>query len=460
MGMTGTSDAGPTDETNLTEKPPAAVPGHKKRQMVGRAVHYPSNSFKSWLSRTIGEENIFLFLVGLRWLGLLPPALALWLHPTPGASQWLIFALAVTTTSLLTVFQEKLNRLVIRHPALLLLDMSLCAVFIALSGGTSSPYERYARMPLLAASFFFLFRGGLIGAAAFTPLYVSALFVAYHYSGAASVNQQEALTEIVSFFWFSLIFAYPAVLLQRLRAATAQLHTAQQEAARAETLAVMGKMAAHVSHEIRNPLVTIGGFARAVLRRPDDEGRVRKNVHIIVDEVERLEQLLTDMLDLARPPAAKRRPENLHDILDKAWLLAGGVIQDNPRIILRKSYGSKLPPLEADAASLLRAFLNVLRNAVQMMPEGGTVTITTCQKTDEVEISIADTGPGIEPEMLTSVFAPFISARPNGTGLGLAVTQRIIHEHGGRIEVQSEPGQGAKFIFHLPLEPLATPAQH
>ena len=138
--------------------------------------------------------------------------------------------------------------------------------------------------------------------------------------------------------------------------------------------------------------------------------------------------------------------------MDKAWLLADGAPLEKSLITIRKNYDPRLPPVEADAAALLRAFLNVTRNAVQMMPAGGTVTITTRRNEEEAEVVIADTGPGIAPEVLPAIFAPFVSHRPDGTGLGLAATQRIIVEHGGRVEAQSEIGKGARFIFHLPLK--------
>jgi signal transduction histidine kinase len=410
----------------------------------------------TWLSRAIREENVFLFLLGVRWFSLLPPALALLLHPPHHAVVPLIFVAALAITTAISAFQSQFNRLVLQRPAWLLVDMALSAVFIALTGGVASPYGFYARVPLLAAAFFFRIRGGLIASAVYTPLFLMALLLARQWSGVAA-DAQDVLTQIIVFFLIALIFGYQAVLLQRLRSATAQLHHAQQEAARAETLAAMGRMAAHISHEIRNPLSTIGGFARSVLHRPEDAERVRKNVRIIADEAARLEQLLTDTLDMARPPALKLRPENLHEILDKAWLLSQGALGENPRIVVRKDYDTELPLVAADAAALLRAFLNVMRNAVQMMPTGGTVTIVTRRAGEgEVEVVIADTGPGIAAEVLPTIFAPFVSHRPNGTGLGLAATQKIIQQHGGRVTVQSEVGKGARFVFRLPLQPSPT----
>jgi diguanylate cyclase (GGDEF)-like protein/PAS domain S-box-containing protein len=440
------------DGTLAPEKKPAPRITH--RQATSR--HSMSNPLAygwAWLSRAIREENIFLFLLGVRWISLLPPLLAFWLHPTPNAVAVFIFIIALLSTIILSVFQAQFNRLVLQKPTFLLLDMALSTTFIAFTGGMDSPYDRYARLPLLAAAFFFQIRGGLVAAAAFVPLYIAALLIAHQWSGAL-VDIEYVVTQIFLSFLLALIFGYPSVLLQRLRAATSQLHHAQQEAARAETLAAMGKMAANVSHEIRNPLSTIGGFARSMLRRPDDVERVRKNTQIIADEVLRLEELLTDMLDMARAPALKLHPENLHEILDKAWLLSGGALGEKPLVTVRKNYEANLPLVEADASTLLRAFLNVTRNAVQMMPEGGVVTITTSRSSDEeVRVVIADTGPGIAAETLPTIFTPFVTHRPNGTGLGLSATQRIVQEHGGRIEARSEPGKGAQFIFHFPTRP-------
>lgn len=440
-----------THDADLGAPPAAGVLGPVPQRADTLRSRNPLQYGRAWLSRAVREENVFLFLVGVRWISLLPPLLALWTRPRHDVATLLIFATASLSTLLLSAFQPQLNHLVLKKPAWLLLDMALSATFIAMTGGMVSPYERYALLPLLAAAFFFQIRGGLIAAVAYTPLYLAATLVARQWSGVA-LDVQDAITQITIFVLIALIFGYPSVLLQRLREATSQLNRAQQEAARAETLAAMGKMATHVSHEIRNPLSTIGGFARSILRHPEDVERVRKNTQIIADEVTRLEQLLTDMLDMARPPVLKLRPENLHEILDKAWLLTDGAPVEKSLITARKNYDTQLPPVEADAATLLRAFLNVTRNAVQMMPDGGTVTITTRRSDqDEAEVVIADTGPGIAPEVLPTIFAPFVSHRPDGTGLGLAATQKIVAQHGGRVAVQSELGKGAQFIFHLPL---------
>jgi signal transduction histidine kinase len=192
-----------------------------------------------------------------------------------------------------------------------------------------------------------------------------------------------------------------------------------------------------------------------LVRKPNDVERVRTNAQIIVDEAQRLEQFLTDMLDLTRPPKLTLRPEDPHVILDKAWLLAGGVMSERAPVTISKDYDPKLHLIQADASSLIRAFINVMHNAIQVMPQGGTVTVSTRLLDNQVQITIADNGPGIEPDVLPTIFTPFVTHREHGTGLGLAVTQQIIQEHHGHIEVHSELGKGTQFIFRLPLAPAA-----
>lgn len=232
-----------------------------------------------------------------------------------------------------------------------------------------------------------------------------------------------------------------------------ELQRTQQELVRAEKMATVGEMAARVSHEIRNPLATVGGFARSILRKPADVERVKRNTQIIADEVKRLEELLTDMLDLARPPKLSLRPENLHDILDQACLLSGGEMRSDMPITIHKAYDSNLPLLYVDSRSLLRAFLNVIRNGIQAMPEGGTLTIRTLFDGNQAQIAIADTGTGIPRHVLPTIFMPFVSHRVRGSGLGLSITRQVVEEHGGRIEVESEEGKGSRFILCLPIKP-------
>ena len=406
--------------------------------------------------RAMRDENPFFFLLAARWLMLLPPGLALLLRPAPNTVPLAVFGAAMSGNLLLSVWHPRLNRWLVRQPLLLGVDMALSAAFLGLTGGTASPYFFYALTPLLAAAFFFQIRGGLMAAAAFTLFYLLATLTSSRLTGSA-FDVITASGAILSFHGIALVFGYPSILLLRLREASAQLHSAQEELAGASTLAALGKMVAHIGHEIRNPLSTLGGYAARIARKTQDE-TTRHDAQIIAGEIKRLEELLNDLLAVSRPRQPVMYQDDLHDVLDRACLLTGSELGESP-VQIRKEYDAALPEIKMNAPSLLRAFLNVIRNAIQAMPEGGTLTISTLHAghDGEVQVTITDTGAGIAAEELPHIFEPFVTHRKGeqGTGLGLAVTQQIMHDHGGRIEAQSEAGRGTRFTFHLPVNGAA-----
>jgi len=234
------------------------------------------------------------------------------------------------------------------------------------------------------------------------------------------------------------------------------LGRAQKELVFSERLVAVGEMAARVSHEIRNPLATIGGFARNILRKPDDIEGVKRKTGVIVSEVARLEELLTDLLDMARPRPLQLRPESLNEIADHALLLAEADLRA-ARARVERDYDPHLPPVPADRSRLLQALLNTIRNGAQAMPDGGLIRVSTRfvaahgHSPDMARISVADSGVGISSRALGQVFDPFFSTKVSGSGLGLAVTKRIIADHGGQIDVESQEGRGTTFLFSLPI---------
>ena len=239
------------------------------------------------------------------------------------------------------------------------------------------------------------------------------------------------------------------------------LQSAQRELVSAERLVAVGEMAARVSHEIRNPLATIGGFGHSILKKPNDESSVTRKARVIVSEVARLEELLTDLLDMARARPLQQQPESINEIAEHALLLAEADIRSY-NVHIEREFMPDLPMLYVDRARLLQAFLNTIRNGAQAMNDGGTLRLTTrltseinedderAQPREFVEIDIADTGSGIPERALKQVFDPFFSTKVSGSGLGLPVTRRIIEDHGGRIEVRSREGEGTTFVFKLP----------
>ena len=237
------------------------------------------------------------------------------------------------------------------------------------------------------------------------------------------------------------------------------LQGAQRELVSAERLVAVGEMAARVSHEIRNPLATIGGFGHSILKKPDDENAVKRKARVIVSEVARLEELLTDLLDMARARPLQLQPESINEIAEHSLLLAEADIRAY-NVSVERTFAPDLPLICVDRARLLQAFLNTIRNGAQAMTDGGTLRIATRLKSEpveegaepceSVEIEIADSGNGIPQRALKQVFDPFFSTKVSGSGLGLPVTRRIIEDHGGRIDVSSREGEGTTFIFKLP----------
>jgi signal transduction histidine kinase len=185
-------------------------------------------------------------------------------------------------------------------------------------------------------------------------------------------------------------------------------------------------------------------------------------VEVIVDEVSRLEELLSDLLDMARPRQLDLQPHAVNEIVEHAILLANADIRASG-VEVKRELTHDMPLLMVDRRRLLQALLNTIRNGAQAMPEGGVLAVATrVRRVDgdvlRLEIEIRDSGMGIPPRALKQVFDPFFSTKIRGSGLGLAVTLRIIRDHGGDIDVYSEEGQGTTFVMCLPLQ-LASSAE-
>lgn len=233
-----------------------------------------------------------------------------------------------------------------------------------------------------------------------------------------------------------------------------ELRVTQEQLLHSERLATVGAVVARVSHEIRNPLTTIGGFARTLVTRPDEPGRVERNARIIVGEVEKLEALLKEMLDFTSP-----KPPLLEEVdLNRLVPSLVEVYRDSlaaQGIVLETHLEEGLPRVMADADQLRRVLLNLWQNAVQAMQDLGEdrdrrLIIATRRRGDEVSISVSDSGPGISPGAAAHLFTPFFTTKKRGTGLGLAVVKKVVDDHHGTVRVESEPGAGATFTITLP----------
>lgn len=234
----------------------------------------------------------------------------------------------------------------------------------------------------------------------------------------------------------------------------------EQDLQRTDRLASMGTWAAGLAHEIRNPLGGIKGAAQLLRRSLDGQPQLRDFTDIMIREVDRVNQLIEQLLDLSRPAQLTLAPLNIHELLDDVLLLEGQTIGAQ-KVTIKKIFDPSLPPVRGDRARLTQVFLNLLQNAFQAMERGGTLTVTTRLETDFhireqgtarnrlIWIDIADEGGGIKEEHLPHIFSPFFTTKNNGSGLGLATSYGIIKEHGGLIRVESVEGQGTTFKVSL-----------
>jgi signal transduction histidine kinase len=220
----------------------------------------------------------------------------------------------------------------------------------------------------------------------------------------------------------------------------------QEERLRSERLAVIGTMAAKFAHEIRNPLGSIRLNLDSVRA-----GHAAPELLASIDSaVRRIERISDGYLQFARLPKTTREPLRLDEWLPDALRFHEPLLRQH-RIALRTEFDAGAPPVVADKAQLEQALLNLVRNAVEAMPDGGTLTVRTARNGATAQISVADTGLGMDEEQRARLFQPFWTTKPGGTGLGLVLTQQIVAEHGGRIDCASRPGQGTTFTLHLPL---------
>ncbi len=234
----------------------------------------------------------------------------------------------------------------------------------------------------------------------------------------------------------------------------------EEDLKRADRLALMGTLAAGLAHEIRNPLGGIKGAAQLLKRSIDGQPGLREYTDIMIREVDRVNQLIEQLLDLSRPPQLNLEPINIHAVLEDVLLLESQTI-DGREISIKKRFDPSLPPIRGDRAELMQVFLNLVKNASQAMEQNGTLTITTRLETDYhvrglnternrfIWVEIADEGAGIKEEDLPHIFSPFFTTKNYGTGLGLATCYRIIKEHGGLIRVESVEGKGTTFKVSL-----------
>ena len=246
----------------------------------------------------------------------------------------------------------------------------------------------------------------------------------------------------------TLALSWNKILTREVKLMTEELLKSQERLMHSERFAAIGEAAAYVSHEIKNPLMVIGGLARQVENK-EDEPALRDKLHIIQTEVQRLENFLGDLRDFTRPPTPVMQRININEVIHEVDHLMEDEAA-NREITLLERLDPHLPVLSADPNQMKQVILNLVKNAFEALDAGGQITMSSGARDNQVWFSVQDTGEGMPPEVLEKIFHPFFTTKNKGTGLGLAVIHKIVTDHHGTVDVESVAKEGTTITVNLP----------
>ncbi len=240
-----------------------------------------------------------------------------------------------------------------------------------------------------------------------------------------------------------------ARLYEDLRASYAQLARTQDQLVHRERLAALGELSAVIAHEVRNPLGVIFNSLGALRRMIQPRDDARMLLEMMGEEADRLNRMVRELLEFAKPSMPDFQPEALSRLLDDA--VSAALASTNARVTVRQEIAPQEPLVPVDAQLMRRALLNLALNAVQAMPEGGTLTASLQVLDGQAIVEICDTGPGLTEPARDRLFEPFFTTKATGTGLGLALVKRVVDDHGGSITVRDGSPHGTVFSIRIPL---------
>ena len=232
---------------------------------------------------------------------------------------------------------------------------------------------------------------------------------------------------------------------------TRNLQQSRDKLIQAERLATAGKMSASFAHEIRNPLSSMRMLSQLLMQKPEMSAEQRQSLQYILEEIERIDNIVKGLMDFARPTTLNLAEQPLVPALQAVLsLMEANLTHHQIRLVLE--FAPDLPDLQFDSDKIKQAFMNVVLNAMEAMPQGGTLSVTTFKLEDGISIKVTDTGVGIPEADIEHLFEPFFSRKDKGTGLGLANVKRILEEHGGTVEIENALNEGATVSMWLPIK--------
>jgi signal transduction histidine kinase len=377
---------------------------------------------------------------------------------------------AITLLILLALFQVVESKVPfltteIGNIVSILVKLALAYLLIGYTGGVASSYFFVLLVPVVSAATSL----GAAGSFAFTVLamvvYLSfLLFIDWQHQTIPADQVKElllrlALLPVIGLLTYQLAGAsrerarkYQTVA-EQLAAANRSLQDAEAAVRRADRLAALGQLTAGLAHELRNPMSTMRSSAEILTRSlPADNETARELAGYILSEVDRTNSLISRFLEFARPMTLRLEATDLASIIDRAVAQVARE-QTNGNVPVYTNYSPDIRPVPIDGELMERVVYNLVINAVQASPPGAAVTVKTRPSNGNVEIAVIDRGNGIDPKQIENVFNPFFTTKPNGVGLGLAIVSKIVDEHGGKMIVESQPGEGSIFHVFLPAKP-------
>jgi signal transduction histidine kinase len=302
-----------------------------------------------------------------------------------------------------------------------------------------SVYREFYFIPLVLAAFWFGLRGALLTSGVITCFYLIFLWSIWYGWSAEKIN---AFIEIVFLNGMALILGLLREREHRERRRTQKL----------ENLATIGKTVSGIAHDMKTPLVAIAGFSRRILKKLEADDPHREKLTIIYQEAQRLESMVKDMLEYARPLNLRLSLADMNVILQESIAVVKGMAGEK-QVTIEGRLSSNIAPLKLDPR-MKQVFINLLTNAVQASPPEETVVITSISEDDRIVIDITDHGPGIAAEQKENIFTPFFTTKKEGVGLGLVMVKNIVAAHGGEVQFfdNPPPATGVTFRVILPQE--------
>jgi two-component system NtrC family sensor kinase len=232
-----------------------------------------------------------------------------------------------------------------------------------------------------------------------------------------------------------------------------ELQKMREALLQSEKLAAMGRLTSQVAHELNNPIYGIMNTLELLKTEIPPENKRRRILELSLSEIQRLSEMLRNMLSFSKPEEEKRRPVKIDELIEGILLVMEKQMKES-NIQVEASFDSDIPEVMASTNQMRQVMLNILKNAKEAMPKGGTLTVRTAREGNKILITTQDTGIGIPKEIRDKIFEAFFTTKQKvkGVGLGLSVCYGIIKDHGGEIKVESEEGKGTTFTISLPIE--------